>query len=669
MCKHALLAAAFVSTTACTYIGEKHSISIIANLDQDQDGALFGGNELDCDDEDPNRFPGNTEIPYDGVDQDCDGRDVLDRDGDGYPGVTLAQYQVNGGSSEAWNFGDQAVDCRDQDASVHPDAADTLYDGIDADCDGSNDFDGDSDGYIRFGADEALAQFEAEWGYTFDNAQGGDCDDSDPESNPGALVDEPYDGLDTNCDGLNEFDQDGDGWLVSGTTSGQYADYLALYSGLTGFLETGSLPIGDCHDDPNDTTKGDAAAANPDQVEIWHDGTDNDCAGDNDFDEDGDGYNDDATTSTVFNTYLSAWGYDASGVGYLGDGDCDDLDAAIHPSQMEWLGDDVDQDCNGSIDAGEFSTSLTWIGVETVVATSTDDHLIVATTAKELGWTAGTITNFVGMLAFDRTQPNPAAPEVVTLEGGTKTVFSSDLDAQGHGSDVWFVTSSLSQQGAVSPRLYQASWTGTWGSSSTQFPFNNEVANFAEFDLAIDDNDDVWFVACGGSPGTHIESTNGHTATSDERYDHCALDVQSSPTVTVCGGSECTLLDQELSGDAVALVAQTPLSIDHHDVLTSVEVDGGLFLNTTPTTTALADILLIAGDGSVDTALFAIGAIESGEVLLEYGGLQTERTQVALPMDLIVDEVAIHAVGGTALLVVRGTGPQGEAVAWQFMKY
>ena len=31
-------------------------------------------------------FPGAAEIPYDGIDQDCDGFDLVDSDGDGFEG-------------------------------------------------------------------------------------------------------------------------------------------------------------------------------------------------------------------------------------------------------------------------------------------------------------------------------------------------------------------------------------------------------------------------------------------------------------------------------------------------------------------------------------------------------------------------------------------------------
>jgi hypothetical protein len=77
-----------------------------------------------------------------------------------------------------------AGDCDDGDATVHPEAYDPYYDGVDSDCAGDGDFDADGDGYNS----EAEAP------------GGGDCDDLDPATNPG--VDEvPGNGVDDDCDG------------------------------------------------------------------------------------------------------------------------------------------------------------------------------------------------------------------------------------------------------------------------------------------------------------------------------------------------------------------------------------------------------------------------------------------------------------------------------------
>jgi len=73
--------------------------------------------DADCDDLDPTSYPGATDIPYDGVDQDCDGVDLDDLDGDGSKFVD---------------------DCDDNDPDRAPGADDIPDDGIDQNCTGSD---------------------------------------------------------------------------------------------------------------------------------------------------------------------------------------------------------------------------------------------------------------------------------------------------------------------------------------------------------------------------------------------------------------------------------------------------------------------------------------------------------------------------------------------------
>ena len=82
-------------------------------------GADRDGYEVpeDCNDNDASVHPDAFEVPYDGVDQDCDGADLEDVDGDGFTAV-----EVGGG------------DCRDGNADIHPDAEE-LCGGADEDCD------------------------------------------------------------------------------------------------------------------------------------------------------------------------------------------------------------------------------------------------------------------------------------------------------------------------------------------------------------------------------------------------------------------------------------------------------------------------------------------------------------------------------------------------------
>lgn len=135
--------------------------------EQENDGDGDGVNKRkDCDDFDDSVFPGQDEIPYDGVDQDCDGLDLTDLDQDGFD-----SWEVDG------------EDCDDKDPNVHPDSEEIYYDRVDNDCNpDTNDLDADQDGWTLLE----------------------DCDDADIGRSP----DEPEicDGLDQDCDGVVDDD-------------------------------------------------------------------------------------------------------------------------------------------------------------------------------------------------------------------------------------------------------------------------------------------------------------------------------------------------------------------------------------------------------------------------------------------------------------------------------
>ncbi|MCB0762623.1 MAG: aryl-sulfate sulfotransferase [Flavobacteriales bacterium] len=123
--------------------------------DLDNDG--YTVEQGDCDDNDPDINPGEVEIPYDGIDQDCTGADLTDVDGDG--------------------FSPEDGDCNDNDSSINPDAEEIPYDGIDQDCVDGDLVDVDGDGF---------------------SPDDGDCNDNDAGINPDA-EEIPNDGIDQDC--------------------------------------------------------------------------------------------------------------------------------------------------------------------------------------------------------------------------------------------------------------------------------------------------------------------------------------------------------------------------------------------------------------------------------------------------------------------------------------
>jgi len=136
----------------------------------------------DCDDTNAEEYPGAPEIPYDDIDQDCDGFDECDADEDGYDATSAAGPGCSG------------YDCNDQDTEVHPGAIENDGNGIDDDCDGIVDLpDSDSDGFT---------------------VEDGDCMDLGPDSNTAAAValsKQVNPGAQEVC--FDQVDNDCDGWI------------------------------------------------------------------------------------------------------------------------------------------------------------------------------------------------------------------------------------------------------------------------------------------------------------------------------------------------------------------------------------------------------------------------------------------------------------------------
>ena len=294
------------------------------NLD-DVDGDGFSTCDDDCDPLNHAVHPGATELCND-VDDDCDGEVdeglatqgwYPDADGDGYGDATappLVDCVVPPG-----HVTDHS-DCDDADPAVNPGAAE-VCNGMDDDCDGVVDeadaqgcdlwyLDGDGDG---FGDPADLACLcVAAGGYTA--ATGGDCDDGNPDVNPGH-PEVVCNGIDDDCDAATADAPDGDGDGDDACVDCDDGDPAHNHADADG--DGFSSCDGDCDDGTADVFPG-----NPEVC----DGIDNDCdpATDEDADLDGDGFS-------------------------LCDGDCDEWDIDVHPDAEE-VCNGIDDDCDPATD-------------------------------------------------------------------------------------------------------------------------------------------------------------------------------------------------------------------------------------------------------------------------------------------------------------------------------
>jgi hypothetical protein len=358
--------------------------------DQDSDGVT---DVDDCDDGSADVGPGHEELPYNGVDDDCDAATPDDDlDGDGY-GVEQ--------------------DCDDADATVHPGAEELVGDGVDQDCD------------LETPDDPLLLDDDGDGVPAAD-----DCDDTNPEISPDAV--EHCDGVDENCDGLGdagavderEFfsDDDGDG-------HGEPTGVILSCEKPEGFSESD----GDCDDED--------ATINPDADEVC-DGFDNDC---------------DDRTDPPDAADAAAWFADDDGDGWGGaivldaceepegftdtDGDCNDTTDTAYPGAAE-VCDGIDNDCDGTSDEDVTTTYYAdsdadgFGGAVTVAACAAPDGYVAVGGDCNDSATSASPTGVEACDGLDN-DCDGATDEDVT------TTFFVDADGDGVGTDASITACTL----------------------------------------------------------------------------------------------------------------------------------------------------------------------------------------------------------------------------------
>ena len=243
--------------------------------------------------------------------------------------LTLLLLPLAAGCGSSWGLRDEDGDGRtilegdcfdapDGGGDVGPGAAEIWYDGIDQNCDGASDYDKDGDGF------ESVAHGGVDcWDDPDVVPEGFDALNGFPALTAASVfpdsTDISYDGIDANCDGLSDFDDDGDGFDTSNTDhrqrDGSVGDDCYDSVELDAYPESGVV-----------TTEPFAPGViNPAAEETWYDGTDQDCDAWSDYDQDLDGYNLDA--------------------------ECDDTNAAIYPNpdvEEIWY-NESDENCDGNL--------------------------------------------------------------------------------------------------------------------------------------------------------------------------------------------------------------------------------------------------------------------------------------------------------------------------------
>ncbi len=615
----------------------------------DAPAGFIAASEVDCDDTNPDINPAASE-ECNGVDDNCNDEvdeDIgggaiwyADEDGDGY-GDDLVSTDACDPPS---NYVDVAGDCDDSDDTINPDA-DEVCDDVDNNCDGAVDEDAvdavawfpdtDSDGY----GDEAgeIRACAAPEGFVGIDR---DCDDTNPDINPGAA--EVCNDIDDDCDGTPDqdlatsmwyadVDMDGHGDAsVSVEDCAAPSGYVALSDDCDDSrseispdaIETCDSEDNDCDGVVDESDAADAAT--------WYADTDTDGYGDpasavtactvpsgytadntdcddtraavfpgatetcNTLDDDCDGFTDedDASDASTFyaDTDSDGFGDPASTTracsvpsGYTADDtDCDDTRAAVNPGATESC-NSLDDDCDGSTDEDDASDAGTWYA-DVDVDGYGDATMSTRACSVPSGYVADNTDCDDGASAV-----NPGATEacngiddncdsVIDEDGATgSTDYYADLDSDGYGDPGDMVASCSVPSGYV---------TDSSDCDDTRFAVNPAATEICDDGL---DND------CDGGPNTCALDGDYDSTDADGEY--------FGPAGAKAGFA--VAIGGDVDGDGISDLLVGAYAYDNADV-----DDGGVYLVSGPLSAvdnlATASTALLVGQNRGDQAGFSV---------------------------------------------------------------
>ncbi|HMV69020.1 MAG TPA: MopE-related protein, partial [Myxococcota bacterium] len=208
----------------------------------------------DCDDASAAIKPTATEIPGDGVDQDCDGTEscYADRDDDGYrpnPTALVPTADLDCDDPGEALSTDPTTDCDDTNPEIRPGVFELAGDEVDQNCDGREScFDDDDDDGFLDSTDDVRVSADLDCDDPNEGSVSDlrtDCDDTRAAIHPGA-TEIVADGVDQDCDGGDTcwLDADDDGFRPAspGTIPSTDLDCADAREG------TGADPTTDCDD-------------------------------------------------------------------------------------------------------------------------------------------------------------------------------------------------------------------------------------------------------------------------------------------------------------------------------------------------------------------------------------------------------------------------------------